>query len=164
MLMAGLLSLLTAMGASPTPQKLENYKLHYRERMHHVHIDFGGTRIKTESGKQKATTIGLGYEYHIDRQFNGVSFEVLGQKLGKMLGKGPQDWWVGGGIGWWPIRHVKVFMQAGALFDDLGTAVQGRVGVGYNLSFFMLAAMPYIYVQTTDDARFSWSIGARIQY
>lgn len=165
MLMAGLLTLLNAMGASPTPQKMENYKLHYQERMHHVHMDFSGTRSNSDSGKRiKTTTIGLGYEYHIDRQFNGVSFEVLGQKLGQMFGKGPQDWWVGGGIGWWPIRHVKVFMQAGALFDDLGTSTTGRVGVGYNLSFFMLAVMPYVYVQTTDNAQFTWNIGARIQY
>jgi len=161
MLMAGLLTLLNAMGASPTPQKLENYQLGYRERMHHVHMDFASTR--TAPGV-KNITIGLGYEYHIDRQFNGVSFEVLGQKVGKLLFQGEEGWWVGGGIGWWPIRHVKVFMQAGALFDGLGTAVQGRVGVGYNLSFFMLAVMPYIYVQTTDDARLSWSIGARVQY
>jgi hypothetical protein len=55
-------------------------------------------------------------------------------------------------------------MQAGALFDDLGTATQARVGVGYKLMFFMVAAMPYIYVQTTDDGRFSWSIGIRVQY
>lgn len=160
MLMAGLLTLLNAMGASPTPQKLENYKLQYRERMHHVHMDFGSTR----TGSRKDITIGLGYEYHIDRQFNGVSVEVLGQKIGKLLFQGEQGWWVGGGIGWWPIRHVKVFMQAGALFNGMGTAVQGRVGVGYNLSFFMLAVMPYIYVQTTDDAQFSWLIGARVQY
>ena len=160
MLMAGLLTLLNAMGASPTPQKLEAYKLHYRERMHHVHMDFGSTR----TGSRKDITIGLGYEYHIDRQFNGVSVEVLGQKIGKLLFQGEEGWWVGGGIGWWPIRHVKVFMQAGALFDGYGTAVQGRVGVGYNLSFFMLAVMPYIYVQTTDDAQFSWLIGARVQY
>jgi hypothetical protein len=161
MLMAGLLTLLNAMGASPTPQKLEAYKLDYRERMHHVHMDFASTRI---DGRNKNITIGLGYEYHIDRQFNGVSVEVLGQKIGKLLFQGDQGWWVGGGIGWWPIRHVKVFMQAGALFDGNGTAVQGRVGVGYNLSFFMLAVMPYLYVQTTDDGQFSWSLGARVQY
>jgi hypothetical protein len=55
-------------------------------------------------------------------------------------------------------------MQAGALFDDLGTATQGRVGVGYRFLFFMLGIMPFVYVQTTDDGRFSWSIGVRIQY
>jgi hypothetical protein len=81
--------------------------------MHHVHMDFSGTR---EEVGQKNITIGLGYEYHIDRQFNGVSVEVLGQKIGRLLFQGPQDWWVGGGMGWWPVRSVKVFMQAGALF------------------------------------------------
>jgi hypothetical protein len=80
-------------------------------------------------------------------------------------------------MGWWPIRTVKVFVQAGPLFDELGTAVQARVGVGYNLRIFMIAVMPYFYVQTTDAARgsehgdtepdlrgFTWSIGARVQY
>lgn len=159
MLTALIVVLMNAMGVAPTPQQLQNYQLASRERGHHVHIDFGSTR---EPGKD--TTIGLGYEYHIDHQFNGVSVEVLGQKLGKMLGQGEQDWWVGGGIGWWPTRSLKVFMQAGALFDDLGTAAQGRVGLGYAIPLFMLRVMPYGYVQTTDDGRFSWSIAARIQY
>jgi len=160
MLTAAILAILTAMGVAPSPEDLENYHLQFRERGHHIHMDFGSTRPK-EGGK--ALTWGLGYEYHVDRQFNGVSFEVLGQKLGDLV-KGPQDWWVGGGIGWWPIRQVKVFMQAGALFDDLGTAAQARVGVGYHFHFFMMGIMPFVYVQTTDDGRFSWSIGVRIQY
>ena len=160
MLMAAMIALLNAAGAAPTPEDLENYELKFRERGHHIHLDFGSTRPR-DSGKQ--TTLGLGYEYYIDRQFNGVSVEVLGQKLGKLF-KGPLDWWVGGGIGWWPVRGFKVFMQAGALFDDLGTAAQGRVGVGYRFSFFMLGVMPFVYVQTTDDGRFSWSIQVRIQY
>ena len=158
MLTALMVMLLNAAGVAPTPEQLQNYELRYQERMHHVHLDFGSTR-----NGAKQITIGLGYEYHIDRQFNGVSFEVLGQKLGDLF-KGPQGWWVGGGIGWWPIRSIKVFMQAGALFEDGETATQGRVGVGYNIPFFMIAIMPHIYVQTTDDGQFSWSIAARIQY
>lgn len=89
--------------------------------------------------------------------------EVLGQKLGDLF-KGPQAWWVGGGIGWWPSRELKVFMQVGALFDSRGTAAQARVGVGYRLALFMIAAMPFVYVQTTDDGRFSGSLGIRVQY
>ena len=161
MLMALMLAILNSAGVAPTPADLQNYKLKFRERGHHIHMDFGSTRTPQEGGK--ALTWGLGYEYYIDRQFNAVSFEVLGQKLGKLF-KGPQDWWVGGGIGWWPIRDLKIFMQAGALFDDLGTAAQGRVGAGYRFLFFMVGVMPYIYVQTTDDSRFSWGIGVRIQY
>ena len=170
MLTALLVALLNASGAGPTPAQLKQYKLDYRERMHHVHMDFSGTRT---AFRQKNITVGLGYEYHVDRQFNGVSVEILGQKIGRLLFQGPQDWWVGAGIGWWPVRQVKVFVQAGALFDDLGTAAQGRVGIGYNLRLFMLAVMPYVYFQTTDGARsldatplrgFSWAIGARIQY
>jgi hypothetical protein len=170
MLTALIVTLLNASGAGPTPAQMRKYQLEYHERMHHVHMDFSGTRT---AFRQKNITIGLGYEYHIDRQFNGVSVEVLGQKIGRLLFQGPQDWWVGAGIGWWPIRTVKVFVQAGPLFDDLGTATQARVGVGYNLRLFMLAVMPYVYFQTTDGARspdatalrgFSWAIGARIQY
>ncbi len=158
--MAALIALLNTMGVAPTADDLQNYKLNFRERGHHIQMDFGSTRPK-EGGK--ALTWGLGYEYYVDRQYNAVSFEVLGQKLGGLF-KGPQDWWVGGGIGWWPIRGLKVFMQAGALFDDLGTAAQARVGVGYRFMFFMVGVMPYIYVQTTDDGRFSWSLAFRIQY
>lgn len=174
MLSALMAMLLNASGAAPNPQALQKYELDYRERMHHVHMDFSGTR---SAFRQKNITIGLGYEYHVDRQFNGVSVEVLGQKIGRLLFKGPQDWWVGAGVGWWPIRHVKIFLQAGALFDEIGTAAMGRVGVGYNLRIFMIAVMPYFYVQTTDAARggehgttepdlrgLTWCIGARVQY
>lgn len=157
MLMAALLALLNSMGVAPTAEELANYKLKFRERGHHIHMDFGSTR------QPRAVTWGLGYEYYIDRQFNAISIEVLGQKLGDLV-KGPQDWWVGGGLGWWPVRGLKIFMQAGALFDDLGRATQARVGVGYRFFFFMLGIMPFIYVQTTDDGRFSWSVGVRIQY
>ena len=41
---------------------------------------------------------------------------------------------------------------------------KGGVGVGYNIPFFMIAIMPFIYVQTTDQGQFSWYLGARIQY
>lgn len=161
MLMGLMIVLLNAMGVAPTPAELQSYKLKYWERNHHVHMDFGTT--KTGAPGASGLTIGLGYEYYVDRRFNGVSFEVLGQKIGKAFSRG-QDWWVGGGIAWWPVREVKVFAQAGALFDDEGRATQARVGVGYRLNFFMLGVMPYIYVQTTDDGRFSWSLAARIQY
>ena len=169
MLTALIVMLMNAAGVAPTPAQMQKYQLDYRERMHHVHMDFSSTRT---AFKQKNITVGLGYEYHVDRQFNGISVEVLGQKLGGLLFQGPQNWWVGGGIGWWPTREVKVFMQAGALFDEGGVATQGRVGVGYNLRLFMIAIMPYVYVQTTDRPRsddaplrgFTWAVGARIQY
>lgn len=169
MLTALIVTLMNAAGVAPTPAQLHKYELDYHERMHHVHMDFSSTRIGVG---QKNITIGLGYEYHIDRQFNGVSFEVLGQKIGRLLFQGPQNWWAGAGVAWWPIRHVKVFMQAGALFDDVGTVAQGRVGVGYNLRLFMIAVMPYVYFQTTAGSDgpdtplrgFTWAIGARIQY
>ena len=81
MLTALIVMLMNAAGVAPTPAQMQKYELDYRERMHHVHIDFSSTRTAI---KQKSITIGLGYEYHIDRQFNGVSLEVLGQKIGKL--------------------------------------------------------------------------------
>jgi len=146
MLMGLMIVLLNAAGVAPSPAKLQTYDHKYRSRGHHVHIDFGTTKTKRPGAS--GLTIGLGYEYYIDRRFNGVSVEVLGQRIGE----------------WYPIREVKVFTQAGALFDDVGRATQARVGVGYRVNFFMLAVMPYVYVQGTDDGRFSWSLGARIQY
>jgi hypothetical protein len=159
--MALMLAVLNSAGVAPSPADLQNYKLKFRERGHHIHMDFASTRTPQEGGK--ALTWGLGYEYYVHRKYNGVSFEVLGQKLGKMF-SGPQDWWVGGGIGWWPVGGLKVFTQVGALFDTRGRSTQGRIGVGYRFFFFMLGIMPFIYVQTTDQGRFSWSIGVRIQY
>jgi len=161
MLMGLIIVLLNAVGVAPTPAKLQDYRLKFYDRGHHVHLDFGTTRLKDPGAS--GLTIGLGYEYYIDRRFNGVSVEVLGQKIGEFF-QAPDGWWVGAGIAWWPIRELKVFAQAGALFDDGGRATQARVGVGYRINFFMLAVMPYIYVQGTDDGRFSWSLGARIQY
>ena len=83
MIMALMLVLLNSMGVAPTPAELQGYKLKFRERGHHVHMDWGSTRTP-ETGA-KAVTWGVGYEYVIDRQFNGVSVEVLGQKLGDLF-------------------------------------------------------------------------------
>jgi len=161
MLMGLMIVLLNAAGVAPSSAKLQTYDHKYRSRGHHVHIDFGTTKTKRPGAS--GLTIGVGYEYYVDRHFNSVSVEVLGQRIGELF-SGDEDWWVGAGIAWYPIREVKVFTQAGALFDDVGRATQARVGVGYRVNFFMLAVMPYLYVQGTDDGRFSWSLGARIQY
>ena len=107
MLMALMLAILNSAGVAPTPSDLQNYKLKFRERGHHIHMDFGSTRTPQEGGK--ALTWGLGYEYYVHRKYNGVSFEVLGQKLGKLF-RGPQDWWVGGGIAWWPWGRLSVLL------------------------------------------------------
>ena len=70
MIMALMLVLLNSMGVAPTPAELQNYKLKFRERGHHVHMDWGSTR--TPDTGAKAVTWGVGYEYYIDRKFNGV--------------------------------------------------------------------------------------------
>ena len=158
-MLALVILLLDAAGVAPPPAKLLQMEDDYRQRGHHVFLDFGTTR----QGSPTGLTIGLGYEYYVDRRFNGVSFEVYGQKVGDMF-SGPQSWWVGGGLGYHPVRPLKVFMHAGALFEDGRTSTTGRVGLGYALQFFVINVMPYAYVQTTDDGVFSWSFAARIMY
>ena len=160
MIMALMLVLLNASGVAPTPAELQDYKLKFRERGHHVHMDWGTTR--TPDTGASAFTWGVGYEYYIDRQFNGVSVEVLGQKLGDFF-KGPQDWWVGGGIAWWPIRTARSSRKQARCSTTWYGDAGARWG-GLPIDVLHGAAMPYIYVQTTDDGRFSWSLGARIQY
>ena len=81
MLMALVIAIMNSAGVAPSPQDFQNYKLKFRERGHHVHMDFGTTRTPQSGGK--AFTWGIGYEYYIHRKYNGVSFEILGQKLGK---------------------------------------------------------------------------------
>ena len=159
MLTAIVIVLLDAVGVAPTPEQLQEMQFHYRERRHHAFLDFGSTR----GGSADGLTIGFGYVYYVDRRYNGVSFEVLGQKIGDMFDS-PKAWWVGGGLGYYPTRSLKFFMQAGALFEDKHTSVQGRVGFGYRLPFFHITAMPFVYAQTTDEGDFSWSIAARLSY
>jgi hypothetical protein len=65
--MALMLVLLNAAGVAPTPAELQGYKLKFRERGHHFHMDWGTTRTPGTGGK--AFTWGAGYEYYVDRQF-----------------------------------------------------------------------------------------------
>ncbi|MGB0679714.1 MAG: hypothetical protein ACPGUV_08650 [Polyangiales bacterium] len=165
MLIALTVWLLDLFGVAPSPETLENYATCFRERGHHIGVDFASTR----AGLDKLTTLGFGYEYLIDRSFHGVSFEVLGQLLGSPFKGGDKDGWVGGGLGYYPIRNLKFFMQAGALLqdeEDPGPKVQvrGRIGVGYRLMFFAIGAMPFFYAETTSTGLFTWSLGARLQY
>lgn len=147
-------------GVAPTPEDIREYNIAFQERGHHGFVDFGSTR----GDLAKRITIGLGYEYYIDRRFHGVSFEVLGQMLGPKLFKGPRDWWLGGGIAYWPIRPLKIFAAAGPFWTQGERLLRGRLGVGYRFLFFMVGIMPFVYVETTNNGLFTWSIGVRIQY
>ena len=103
-----------------------------------------------------------------------MSFEILGQLLSsKIIGASHKDYWVGGGIGYYPIRNLKLFLQAGAAFiddgdlgRDVGPDVQarGRLGMGYRFMFFLVGIMPFGYIETTTSGIFTWSIGVRLQY
>lgn len=160
--MAGLLWLLGLVGVAPSDEQLDAYDREFRQRRHHVGIDFATTH--DDDSSVGGLTLGLSYEYLIDRPFHATSFEILGQTIGEPIRSKDIDFWLGGGVAYYPIRNLKFFAQAGALFDEERTYLRGRVGLGYRLMFFMVAAMPYVYVENTDSGDFTWSLGARIQY
>lgn len=159
MLMALIIAIMGQAGAAPTPADLRRMQIEFAERGHHIALDFHGTR----GDFSKKLTVGLGYEYLIIRPFHSVSFEVLGQKLGKLF-KGPQDWFIGAGLGYYPVTPVKIFMMGGSQWFGDDAIAQGRVGVGYNFPFFVIRVMPFTYFQTTANGIFSWSLGVRLQY
>ncbi len=159
MLMALIIWIMGQAGAAPTPADLRRMQIEFAERGHHIALDFGTTR----GDPKNALTVGLGYEYLNIRPFHSVSFEVLGQKLGDLF-KGPQDWFLGAGLGYYPVIPVKIFMMAGPQWFGDDIVAQGRVGVGYNFPFFVIRVMPFTYFQTTSNNVFSWSLGVRLQY
>lgn len=172
MLMAFMMWFLGVLGVAPTEADFQRFDRDFRERGHHVTVDFGGQRFGTtrwtDDDFEKRTVIGLGYEYLIDRRYNGVGFEVLTQSIGSILKNGNSDnsFFIGGGIAYYPIRHVRIFTHGGAEIALDGGATQGvgRLGLGYRFMFFQLGMQPYAYVQTTTRGDFGWSIGFRFEY
>jgi len=169
--MAFIMWLLGLMGVAPTPEDFARYDRDFREQGHHVTIDFGGQRVGgtrwTDDNYYKLPAVGIGYEYLIDRRYNGVGFEVLGQYLGKVFHPrhDVDQFFVGAGIAYYPQRHVRLFTQGGAQIGLNGdvTAV-GRVGIGYRFMFFRMGMQPYAYVQTTSDGQLGWAINFRFEY
>jgi hypothetical protein len=162
---------LGVLGVQPTPADLERFEREFRERGHHVTLDFGGQRTGgTRWGDpswNKRPVIALGYAYMVDRPYNGVAFEVLGQSLGRVLRGGRDDnsFFVGGGLAYYPFRPVRLFIHGGAEIDlDGSTQGVGRVGAGYRFMFFNLGVQPIAYVQTTTQGQFGWQIGIRFEY
>lgn len=163
MLLALSLWLLGQFGVAPEPEALQRYELAFQERQHHLSVDVANLWMEDRT----LLAFGLGYEFLVDRAYHGVSFELLGQRLGTLGGE--SDWWVGGGLGYYPIRHLKLFAQAGALIldeSDPGPRIQasGRLGGGYRLTFFTVVAMPYLFVESSTGGLFTWGLGGRVQY
>lgn len=169
--MAFMMWMLGKMGVASTAEDFRRYDRDFRERGHHLTIDFGGTRTGgtrwTDPNYSKATTIGLGYEYLIDRTYNGVGIEFLTQSLGRVIRSGgPENsFFVGGGLAWYPIRHVRTFVQSGAEIDVHGrTLAVGRVGAGYRFMFFKVGMQPYFFLQRRSDGSWGWAINFRFEY
>ena len=171
MLMALVTWLMMKMGLAPSPEDFARMDRGFRLRGHHVTLDFGkqstgATRSTTENW-QSRPSVGLGYEYYVDRRFHAVGFEVLGQSLGPIFrpDRNVNAFFVGGGLAYYPHRSVRVFTQGGAEIGLNGDAVAvGRVGVGYRFMFFKLGMQPFFYLQQNSANRGGWGLAFRFEY
>jgi hypothetical protein len=171
MLMALTAWLLGLAGVHPSADDIARYEREYRERGHHVTLNFGGQRLGGTRWRDpdwvKSPIIGIGYEYRIDRPYNGVGFEVVGQSIGSLLkgGKSDNSFFVGGGLNYYPIRHVRVFMQAGPQIPLEGQTVGvGRFGLGYQFMFFKVGMEPYAFYELRTDGQPAWALAFRFVY
>ena len=160
MLMALIALMLQQFGIEASEEDFQRYEQEFRDRGHHVSVDFHSTRGEGE----KRFTPGVSYEYLVDREHHGYSFEVEGQMLGKLLETHDKDWFLGAGAGYYPIRPVKLFAMGGSQWTDGDAAPAGRVGIGYRFMFFNVGVMPNAYYQATTEGQHTWAIGARLQY
>ena len=169
MLMSFFIWMLGKFGVAPTPADLQRMDRQFRERGHHIMVDFGGQRIGgtrwSDPDFEKLFIVGVGYEYLVDRRYNGVSVEVVGQSLGRVFHTGDHEWFVGGGLGYYPTRHWHLFVHGGALFEPKDVVrAAGRVGVGYRFMFFHLGMQPFFYLQTDSGGQFGWALAFRFEY
>jgi hypothetical protein len=173
MVMALITWILMKMGMAPGPEDFLRMAREFRERGHHLTIDFGGQRDGwTRWGDDEETWIkhaivGLGYDYYVDRRYHGVGFEALVQSLGPILrpDHGPNAIFVGGGVAYYPVRPFRLFMQAGPQIHFNGEVdVAGRVGAGFRFMFFKLGMQPYFYVQQTTKGQHGFALGFRFEY
>lgn len=171
MLMALTFYLLGLAGVHPSDADLARYEREFRERGHHVTAEFGGQRLGgtrwSDSDWEKSPLIGIGYEYLVDRPYHGVGFQLLGQSVGSVRknGKSDNSFFVGAGLNYYPIRQVRVFMQAGPEIplegDTLGV---GRVGLGYRFMFFKVGMEPFAYAALRTDGQPAWALNFRFVY
>lgn len=171
MLMALTLWLLGRAGIEPTPDDLARYDRQFRERGHHLVLDFGGHRLGgtrwSDPDFEKGLIMGVGYEYFVDRPYNAVGFELVGQSIGSILENGRADnaFFVGGGLNYYPIRHLRLFMQAGPEIPLEGSTVGvGRVGLGYRFMFFQFGMQPYGYYELRTDGQPAWALAFRFEH
>lgn len=172
MLMALTMWLMGLAGVAPSEADFLRYGREFRERGHHLLVDFGGqrtggTRWSNDPAYIKRASIGLGYAYLVDRPYNGVGLEVLGQSLGSLLNADHDvnAFFIGAGLSYYPVRNVRVFTQAGPEIGLNGdTHGVGRLGLGYRFMFFKMGMQPYAYVQTTTEGQFGWAIQFRFEY
>jgi hypothetical protein len=171
MLMAFVTWIMMRLGVAPNAEDFTRMDREFRERGHHMILDFGGQRIGstrwTDDDFRKQPLIGVGYEYYIDRRFNAVGFEALAQSQGRILrdGDGRNSFFVGGGFNYYPFRGLRLLMQAGSSIDTKGDAVAvGRVGIGVRFMFFKVGMQPYFYLQQTSSNQPGWAINFRFQY
>jgi hypothetical protein len=171
MLMALVTWMMMKLGLAPSPEDFARMAREFRERGHHVTLDFGkqttGVTRWTSDDWQSRPCVGLGYEYYVDRRFHGVGFEVLAQSVGPIF-KPDRDvnaFFLGGGLAYYPHRSVRLFTQAGAEIGVNGSAqTVGRLGIGYRFLFFKLGMQPFFYVQQTSTNRAGWSLAFRFEY
>jgi len=111
--------------------------------------------------------VGLGYDYYVDRRYHGVGFELLVQSLGPVLrpDNGPNSFFLGGGLAYYPVRPLRLFIQTGTELHLNGNAeVVGRVGMGFRFMFFQLGMQPFFYVQQTSAGQPGWAMAFRFEY
>ena len=160
MLMAFLIWILSLFGVAPTEADLYRMELGFDERGHHIGVEFATTRIETEG----TFTWGFSYEYYIPRHFHAVSVEAVFTSTGDLLEPKGRQYYVAGGIGYWPVGGLKLYMQAGALWFAQTPYATGRVGIGYRFPFFHTAMMPFGWVGSTTRGDLMWGLGFRAQY
>jgi hypothetical protein len=172
MVMAFLTWILMKMGVAPSAEDVLRMARDFRERGHHLTIDFGGqrtgwTRWDEDGDWIKQSIVGLGYDYYVDRRYHGVGFEVYGQSLGPILrpDKGPNAFFVGGGLAYYPVRPFRLFMHGGTQLHLNGEVEGvGRLGAGFRFMFFNVGMQPFFYVQQTSSGDHGWAMAFRFEY
>ena len=169
--MAFITWMMMKMGVAPNAEDFARMDREFRERGHHMVLDFGGTRVGwtrwSDDDWRKQPTMGLGYEYYLDRRFNAVGFEALAQAQGQWFRNtdGRNSFFVGGGLNYYPVRGLRILTQAGTQIDTKGDVeVVGRVGLGFRFMFFKVGMQPYFYVQQSGSGQPGWAMAFRFQY
>ena len=171
MLIATTMWVLGLFGVAPTDADLQRMLDESYMRGHHITFDFGSFR----GDVTRKPGLGLGWEYIADRRFHSVSVEVLGMVIGRP-GQVDENYWAAAGIGYFPVRMIKLFAQAGPFFQVNSDEVRvfGRVGLGIRFPFFVVQVMPFGTIGaltgatamdgTPTAAELVGTIGVRLQY